>query len=67
MIHINRFLDKITSAEAKKLKQVNMSIEDAKGLHTDITKLLLHIQENKPKTKSDVDKVQKIEIAGGKW
>jgi len=44
-----------------------MSIDEAKGLHNDITKLLLHIQESKPKSKDKVNSVQKVEITGGKW
>ena len=68
MIHINRFIDKITSAEAKNLKHVNLSIQDAKGLHADITKLLLVLQELQTTRAEDApDKVQQVEISGGNW
>ena len=66
MIHINRFLDRISSAEAKKLKQVSMSLSDAKGLHTDITKLLLHLQDTADKSKVD-QQIEMVELTGRKW
>jgi len=66
LIHINRFIDKIASAEAKNLKQVPMSIQDAKGLHADITKLLLALQQLQ-QPKQETNEVEKVEITGGKW
>lgn len=45
MIHINRFIDRIKSLESRKAKDFVMSMQDAKDLHGDITKLLLALQE----------------------
>lgn len=68
MNHINRFIDKIKMSESKNLKQLGMSIKEARDLHADITKLLLVLQElQEPPAKSDSDEVQKVEIDGGKW
>lgn len=64
MIHINRFIDKIASAESKNLKHLNLTIQEAKSIHSDITKLLLVLQELQHNKEEDVTKV---EVDGGKW
>jgi len=63
-IHINRFIDKIKMAESKRMKAVSLSIQEAKDLHGDITKLLLVLQELQS-NKSDDNTIQKIEVSGG--
>lgn len=65
-IHINRFIDKIKSLESKNAKQLTMSIQEAKDLHGDITKLLLALHEiqRRAQEKKSED-VTKIEITGG--
>jgi len=40
-LHINRFIDRIKAADARQQRDFNMSMNDAKDLHADITKLLL--------------------------
>lgn len=64
-IHINRFIDKIKSLEAKNAKQVTMSIQEAKDLHGDITKILLALHEMNRTKEQDSNEVQKVEITGG--
>ena len=66
MIHINRFIDKIKMLEAKQTKQLTMSLREAKDLHSDITKLLLVLQEMQTK-KPDDDTPQEVEITGGNF
>jgi len=44
MLHINRFIDRIKSAESRQHRDFTMSMTDAKDLHADITKLLLALQ-----------------------
>jgi hypothetical protein len=68
MIHINRFIDKITATEAKgnPSAQFPMSLKEAKDLHADITKLLLHLQQlNSEKTSSN--EIIQVEVSGDKW
>lgn len=43
-IHIQRFVDRLRGFEARGAKDFNMSITDAKDLHSDITRLLLDLQ-----------------------
>lgn len=44
-LHINRFIDRLKAADARRQKDLVMSITDARDLHADITKLLLAIQD----------------------
>ena len=43
-IHIQRFVDRLRGFEARGARDFNMSITDAKDLHSDITRLLLDLQ-----------------------
>jgi len=63
-LHINRFIDKIKMLESKQAKDFSMSMRDAKDLHSDITKLLLAVQELQLK-KKETNEVQVVEITGG--
>jgi ABC-type phosphate transport system auxiliary subunit len=69
MIHINRFIDKIAAAESKQQKVIAVPIKDAKGLHSDITKLLLVLQELQGRSNAVQDNglVEKVEITGGNF
>jgi len=40
MVHIKKFLDKITHLESTKTKDVVMTLNDARGLRDEIAKLL---------------------------
>jgi len=66
-LHINRFVDKIKSVESKNLKNVNLTIKEARDLHGDITKLLLVLHElQKPEERHEErNPTTKIEITGG--
>lgn len=44
-LHINRFLDKIRAAESRQQREVAMTVNEARDLHADITKLLLVVEE----------------------
>jgi hypothetical protein len=67
MIHINKYLDKIKMLESKQSKTFNMSMREAKDLHTDITKLLLVLQTlQTPKEEAKQD-IEYVEISGGNF
>lgn len=61
MIHISKFIDRIKSFESRGIKDFTMPLQDAKDLHSDITKLLLQLQQNTG-TQSNPDDVIEIEI-----
>ena len=43
-IHLQKFVDRVRGFEARGAKEFTMSIQDAKDLHADITRLLLDLQ-----------------------
>ena len=46
-LHINRFIDSIKAAESRGQKDLIMPMRDAKDLHSDITKLLLVLEQSR--------------------
>jgi hypothetical protein len=67
-LHIARFLDKIKAAEGRRQRDVTMTVNEARDLHTDITKLLLTIQELRDTAlSSKPDSDAQIEVDGGSW
>ena len=65
-LHINRFIDRLKAADARRQKDLVMSITDARDLHADITKLLLavqELQEQRPTAASPTE----IQIEGGSF
>ena len=70
MIHIKRFIDKMSLVESKQSKDVVLPISDARGLRDEVTKLLSDLHELSQTDKSTVnDEVIQVEIKGGsfKW
>ena len=66
MIHIQRFVERIQGFEARGQKDYIMSIKDAKDLHTDITKLLLALEELRTQPKNNPDnEVITVNMDGG--
>lgn len=61
MVHIKRFLDKISIQESKKSKDVVLPIDEARGLRDEIAKLLSDIVD---KAEDKKDEVIDIEIRG---
>lgn len=68
-IHIQRFVDKLAAAESRQLREVPLTIQEAKGLHQDITRLLLKLEEIHVQTqeiaKTYVDETIEIQVSGG--
>jgi hypothetical protein len=65
-LHINRFVDNIKAHESRGQKDFVMSMRDAKDLHSDITKLLLTLEQLHNKTPgAQKDEVITIELTGG--
>ena len=44
-LHIHRFVDLIKATESRGQKDLQMPLRDAKDLHSDITKLLVTLEE----------------------
>ena len=43
-IHLQKFVDRVRGFEARGSKEFTMSIQDAKDMHADITRMLLDLQ-----------------------
>jgi hypothetical protein len=73
MIHINKFIDKIKAVESKGQanRQFPMTIDEARNLHGDITKLLLGVQALQQQLSDQQampdEPAFTIEIEGEKW
>ena len=68
-IHINKFVDRIKAAESRSQRDVILTINEARDLHADITKILLacqDLQEKLSTSQSDAQVVS-VEIDGGKF
>jgi len=66
MLHINKFIDRVKAAESRSQRDLIMTINEARDLHGDITKLLLSLQVLREQaTATSVEPVTNIEVAGG--
>jgi hypothetical protein len=66
MIHIKRFIDKVSIMETKQGKDVVIPIGEARGLRDELNKLLVDNYELL-QTKVSVEPVFQVEINGGKF
>lgn len=65
MMHINRFMDKMTVADSKQNKDLVLPMTDARGLRDDIARLLSDLYElSKNKNQNEVIQV---EVKGGSF
>ena len=62
-LHINRFLDRILAAGSRQQRDVTMTVQEARALHTELTRLLLIAEELR--THAVAGENVKIEIKGG--
>jgi hypothetical protein len=64
-LHINRFIDSIKAHEARQQRDFVMSLRDAKDLHSDISKLLLKINDLSEQLSAAENKVVEVNLDGG--
>jgi len=65
-IHLQQFVDRVRGFEARGAKNFNMSMQDAKNLHADITRLLLDLHNLREfATDKQTDNTITVEINGG--
>ena len=68
MLHIKKFMDKMSVVESRANKDVVIPITDARGLRDDIAKLLADLHELTSKLNSEKkDEAIQIEIKGGSF
>lgn len=66
-LHINRFVDKIRSAEGRRDREVTLTLAEARDLMADITRLLLLVEELRSRSATTSTEVTNIEISGGSF
>lgn len=63
-MHITRFIDRLKAHESRAAKDFIMTIQDARDLHADITKLLMQLQDISSNQTQEPDVIS-IEVSGG--
>ena len=68
-LHINRFLDRIRTVESRHQRDVVMTVTEARDLHSDITRLLLQLEQATRELAQarEQDQVIKVEIGGSEF
>jgi hypothetical protein len=67
-LSINRFVDRVRTAEIKQQRDIIMTLREAQDLHTDITKLLIALTalQDEVNQKSS-ESVVRVEMDGGSF
>lgn len=67
-IHLQKFIDRLQGFEARGAKDFIMPMTDAKGMHADLTRLLLELTELKESLVSaKTDEVITVKVDGGSF
>lgn len=66
-LHINRFVDKIRGAEGRRDREVTLTMAEARDLMSDITRLLLLVEELRSRSTNTGPDTNTIEISGGSF
>jgi hypothetical protein len=66
-IHLQKFVDRVRGFEARGAKEFTMSIQDAKDLHADITRMLIDLQmlRENAATQAQEPEVVTVQMDGG--
>jgi hypothetical protein len=67
-IHLQKFVDRVRGQEARGARDLIMTMNEARDLHADITRLLIQLQNLQEQTvKTNNNEVIQIEIGGGQF
>ena len=67
-IHLQKFVDRVRGQEARGARDLIMTMNEARDLHADITRLLLTLQSlQEHKIKTAAEETIKVEIQGGSF
>lgn len=64
MLHIKKFIDKMSATEGKQAKDIVLPIGEARGLRDDISKLLADLHELSKEKEKD-EEVISVTVKGG--
>lgn len=65
MIHLQKFLERVRGNDARGGRDFIMPMSEAKGMHADLTELLLELRLLKEAKLSPKDEVIEVKIGGG--
>lgn len=66
MINLQKFIDRVQGAEARGLKDVSISLTEAKSMHAELTRLLLDLQTlREHAARQPVEEVVTVSMDGG--
>ena len=67
-IHLQKFVDRVRGQEARGARDLVMTMNEARDLHADITRLLLTLQNlQQQQIKTAVAETIQVEIKGGEF
>ena len=67
-LHLNRFIERLQGFEARGAKDCIMPLSDAKGMHADLTRLLLELNNLKEAAvTARQDEVITVQVGGGSF
>lgn len=66
-LHIKRFVDRVRTAESKGTAQLVLTLQEARDLQADITRLLLDLEESRERSREIQPDIVKIDMDGGKF
>jgi hypothetical protein len=65
-LHLQKFVDRVRGFESRGIKDFTMSMQDAKDLHADITRLLIDLQNLRESTvATSQEEIITVKIDGG--
>ena len=67
MLHLQKFLDRVRGNDARGGKDFTMPMSEAKGMHADLTELLLELRLLKEAKLNPKDEVIEVKIGGGSF
>ena len=67
-IHLQKFVDRVRGHESRGARDFVMTMNEARDLHADITRLLIQLQNLQEQTvKTNNNEVVQVEIGGGQF
>jgi len=67
-MHIHKFVDRVRGHEARGARDFVMTMNEARDLHADITRLLISLQTlQEQATKTNNNEVVEVEMQGGQF
>ena len=67
LLHINKFVDRLKAAEGRALRELTLSLSEARDLHADITRLLVIVQDLHEQKQANTAETVDLEVDGGSF